>query len=447
YGLLGIVMAIILMSFIFQGYNYYAKAEENKSDWTLADCENVALFIKENFDTFVTEYNKTLEEDDDKLLATYIEDTKYVRLVEDKKFAAYLDFDGDNGYVVVTGLYNIYELKTKGDLQCLKEYDGMIYYSYGDGFLYLDDEMTYQKFNYQNYSSVSKIKSSYVDSQGRLLENYLDDYLEDEYSGYTLIADFSVGVSPTAYTKQTRNSYYIMNELDSNGNATGDYATECNCTLTAVYNLFFSLSLNGFCSSVPYANRYDMSEEIVNDVFYSKFGNGTAASSLNEDSDEEKIESSVKEFDKYYWSTAEPSVLKKINEVYKVARDYAVANCGYSPDEGMYDSYIPEILEYTADYYSVALTAESSSNMYQARQSILDNRAAYMCLTNSNLYENHATAMIGYKYISYETGWWIFSSTKHNYLYEMADGWDGNSAYYDENANSGSISCCYVNFE
>lgn len=104
-----------IMSVSATEVNAYAESSIDK-------CEEILAFVENNFDTFVDEYNKTVE-DEERLNATSIEYSSFVDLLEDDSYGLYIDFNGNNGYAVITSELNIYELETKGDYKSLKNND------------------------------------------------------------------------------------------------------------------------------------------------------------------------------------------------------------------------------------------------------------------------------------------------------------------------------------
>lgn len=134
-----------IMSVSATEVNAYAESSIDK-------CEEILAFVENNFDTFVDEYNKTVE-DEERLNATSIEYSSFVDLLEDDSYGLYIDFNGNNGYAVITSELNIYELETKGDYKSLKNND--LCYSRFDGFVYKDSQGIYQKVFTENHSGLN----------------------------------------------------------------------------------------------------------------------------------------------------------------------------------------------------------------------------------------------------------------------------------------------------
>ena len=69
-----------------------------------------------------------------------------------------------------------------------------------------------------------------------------------------------------------------------------------------------------------------------------------------------------------------------------------------------------------------------------------------MSINGSSTYGNHGVSLIGYYEYSYKSGWWIFSSTKYAYFYEIADNWtSASSKFFDPNTDaSPTLKACYL---
>lgn len=111
-----------------------AHANSNEEpNWSYSDCEKVIALVENNLEKFTVEYNKTVAEEN-KLKATSVEYSAIINSYDNDKYLAYLDFDGDNGYAVIDGIYNVYDLQVKGDYEVLRTTQNLKF-SNIDGFL------------------------------------------------------------------------------------------------------------------------------------------------------------------------------------------------------------------------------------------------------------------------------------------------------------------------
>ena len=420
----------ILPTGVFAKANADEQTEEERV-WTLEDTQAVAAFIQNNLETFVQKYNQSREDESEYLHASSVERTKIVNLIEDENYGAYIDFDGDNGYVVVTGDYTIYDLQTEGDLDYLDN-AANIYYGYGK-FHWLDQNGTLQLFTEAESAPTPAEQPVYEGNAGKdeygVITN-LSEYVNANYSKYTYEGNkFGGNKVAFNYLHQDHYNYYQWNYCDINGTLLNedDFPEgEQNCALTAMYNIFKSWGQYGKLN-VPYATTLNLKDSIVNDPLYATYGNKVI--SYN-DSNGNAIYR--------YWEPANTN-LRAIPAVYDKIRSYTISGSSipakdfYKPDGGFNSEYVPTIMELTADYYDPGAGAfmyytYSEGN---ALMSIKNGKAAYLSLNDDPVYDDHAVAIIDYHYYTYTSGWWIFKTTDEVFILEIADCWNNFPTYYD----------------
>lgn len=76
---------------------------------SLENSEECVEFIEENFSQVISEYNLAHPEEDVLCAATSIEGSAQIYITDLGKYGIYLDFDNDNGYLLVTEKYHLYE--------------------------------------------------------------------------------------------------------------------------------------------------------------------------------------------------------------------------------------------------------------------------------------------------------------------------------------------------
>ncbi|MCH5161604.1 MAG: hypothetical protein J1G04_06195 [Clostridiales bacterium] len=72
-----------------------------------------------------------------------------VRFLDDDIDCLYIDFDGDNGYIVISAEGRIFGIEPHGDLDYLRIADTQLLYSSTDGFLYYDEDGNLRQFDEQ----------------------------------------------------------------------------------------------------------------------------------------------------------------------------------------------------------------------------------------------------------------------------------------------------------
>ena len=430
----------ILPTGVFAKANADERTEEERV-WTLEDTQAVAAFIQNNLETFVQKYNQSREDESEYLHASSVERTKIVNLIEDENYGAYIDFDGDNGYVVVTGDYTIYDLQTEGDLDYLDN-AANIYYGYGK-FHWLDQNGTLQLFAEAESAPIPAEQPVYDGNAGKdgdgVIIN-LSEYANANYSNYTYEGNrFGGNKVAFNYATQESLSYYLWNACNAMGTIL-DYTPqyEENCSLAAMYNIFKNWGQYGKLN-VPYATTLNLNDAIENDPLYATYGNKIVP-----------FIDSRGNTNYRYWITdngnlrAMPAVYDKIRS-YTISGSYIPAKDFYKPDEGFNSDYVPTIIELTADYYDPGAGAfmyytYSEGN---ALMSIKNGKAAYLSLNNDPVYINHAVAIIDYHYYTYTSGWWIFKTTDEVFILEIADSWNDFPTYYDIEKNPNTLKSYY----
>lgn len=115
----------------------------------MIESQKTADFIKNNLQEFVAHYNNSVDSSHSN--ATSVEHEAIVYLTFKKAYAYYLDFDADNGYLIIDSDYSLQEFEVNGDLPYLKDI-GYTFYNALDKFLYYDYEKStyvpYEAFDY-----------------------------------------------------------------------------------------------------------------------------------------------------------------------------------------------------------------------------------------------------------------------------------------------------------
>ena len=104
-------------------------------------CQEVVNFLSENITEFRNEYNASHE---DKLNVTSFEGYTLVYVIDYDTYGVYIDFNDDNGYILTSFDYEIYDLQTTGDLEYMKNVSFSSYHTV-DGFI-VDNGTTYSHY-------------------------------------------------------------------------------------------------------------------------------------------------------------------------------------------------------------------------------------------------------------------------------------------------------------
>ncbi len=435
----------------------------DEKDDGLIECEQTLNTVRNDFKSIIDGYNKLFSERE--WIVNDIEFFAPVYLIEDKEYGMYLDFDSDNGYIVMTTDKKIYCLEIDGDLEYLRT-GGEIYYSYVDGFMYIDNNDNFKKYEEIVETNVDEIIGvpvllddnsinfgtqydvTVLDDKQREFANASDDntilytgqpeagadgkiepnkinaYVSERYPGYSLVSKNNSLAQSFNYTRQTATSYYLQ-KYDG-----GRTYSEGNCVLNAIYNVMRDWG-NHMLIWVPYYQTKDISSSILSDILYSTYGNGTM---YGEDSK-----------GKYKWEQNSNYYLSRMPILYSDIRNYAVKN-GYTVS-GYATNSVPATMEYVANsVYSNNKDIEMSTSISSVVENIDMYRACYMTIMGSNTYGNHGVAIVGYHKYKKETKLDdTHSLVEYKYFYEIADGHNSASKIFDPNTSfNPSLTFCYM---
>ena len=107
-------------------------------------CKEVVQFLTKNLDQFVREYNKMYEDMGEELNIEYLENYIPTFILDEQVDGVYVDFNDDNGYMVMSLDYEIFEIVTNGDLEYLKD-EQYLFFSSLDGFVYFNGH-SYERY-------------------------------------------------------------------------------------------------------------------------------------------------------------------------------------------------------------------------------------------------------------------------------------------------------------
>ncbi|MDE6584024.1 MAG: hypothetical protein K2K15_01355, partial [Anaeroplasmataceae bacterium] len=366
------------------------------------------------------EYNQAYEE---KLSATSIEGYSLIYIVDAEEYGVYLDFNDDNGYLVTTLSYKLYKIEVSGDLDYLKG-EEFFYYSVQDGFLYLENGIYYKYdetivYNNQVYEYAGQVGNG----EANILN--IEYYVADRYPSYSL-AESNEKILETGRMiteKMSSFNYYIKHISHDGGYTYPDKENEVNCSITAAFNVMINWRDMAIYPGLPsYKWKIDVRTRIPNDPDYETYGFGTGG--VGKD---------------YYWTKNDDSALESMPEMFVHLRQHARNTTSYRPDHGMNINEIQSVMLATyLDYHMNPITINQTTSFANVVTSLANMKAVYMGINNSISYQTaHAVAVLGYYKYTYETGWWIFSSTETAYFYAICDGQGMYPySYFDPNCNS-----------
>ncbi|HBD05957.1 MAG TPA: hypothetical protein DCY93_00910 [Firmicutes bacterium] len=207
------------------------------------DHDSIACFIEDNLEQFKTEYHNAMN--DFSFNPSYVENKYEVYLIDSESYSTFLDFDGNNGYMLVADNYELLDFKTEGQLDYFN-YGYEVCYSPDTNYcFYYETEERYIPFSAINYlgqepEDIMRGKCLFdyditeytTRKDGNIIHDY-EYYMNKRYgSKYKY-------VSSTGYS----NRYSFPTQMDySFYSLDGDNA-EGNCGLAALYNSYLYGSL------------------------------------------------------------------------------------------------------------------------------------------------------------------------------------------------------------
>ncbi len=414
------LLSLLTIVFLSLGSNLGVSAkgidDVNSSDNYKVKHNELIDFIANNLDDLSEEYYKYSGE---VFNANSIEYDSIGYIMTKNEYVSYIDFDGNNGYMVISPEYELYEFEVEGDLDYLRN-DEIIYYSEYKG---LSDH------NIDNSSDdeLKTIGSNVGD--GEIFD--ADSYMSQKYTEFSFEREYSI--ENYEHISQSDTTFYCIYDETIGGNV-----TEGNCVLNSVYSMMNSWQNTGLAPSLPSSSDVIKYDPATMDPKYDEFIN--AGYFLNP----------YRIVSKFAKRINGDKALDNVPELYAKIREI-IGERGYDYGvDGFYNN-----MHYTDVNYLISFVAAEYgffpeiSNMGDDLSAMeayfaVNGRAQLIIVSDSTSYSNHAMACIGFRKYKHESGWWIFSKTEYKYLVEVDDGHSetqynsGGKVWYDPNGTSGS---------
>lgn len=421
--IISIGLALVLMISAFSTLTpLIASAAEVISDnyeleMSLQKSEECVEFIETNFSQVINEYNIYHQDEGIICEATFIEGKTPIYMTDENKYGFYLDFNDDNGYLLITEGYTLYEFEPIGDLSYLKEVESA-YYSSFDGFMYLSDAGSLERYDYVDRtneycgttdSSFNSVADDLTGAAGQLGTDdgciyNIDAYVAEVYPKYEYVTRYMITDYEWVY--QWDHSVYES-----------DDGSEGNCVINATYSMMNDWIRRGRFSWLP-TGTIDYSTVVNNDPLFGRYGNRTTGT----------------------WRVnSNTNTLRNLPELYMELRAYAI-EYGYLPDQGMQSSRIIDMVARVASSRGYTMNMKKTSSFdSNVKYQLNTNKACVISVDGSTSYPSHAMGLYGYVEYEYTSGWWIFKTTKTKYFYVVDDG-------YTYKRNSANVDLFKYNF-
>lgn len=366
-------------------------------------------YIVNNVGELADVYEQLHPESNQSFMGTYVEFSIPVIVVSTGALGTYLDFDGNNGYMVVANGNDVLKWEVAGDLQYLKPLE-TTYFSVVDGFGYYSDDYFVPYENVRASTGDTIVNSAYngqsYSGEGGITN--LADYVLDRYTSHHELDGYHWLIGNFWYMEQS--DYSIYEVVNSNGTTSG----EGNCGLTAIYALLNYLKTSNKCTNFP-SSYNTITYYAGNDSFYSKYASNSG------------------------YSINSPITLPQL---YKVIRDYAIDNYFYETG-GLFSGYNASLIEDIAEHYgeNVNATIHTLGSFESCvKDQIDDSNPVLFSVDGSETYGSHAMVVTGYRIYAKTTTILGIEFKDYVYFLEVNDNWSSNACYFDYTAFKGTHS-------
>lgn len=328
-----------------------------------------------------------------------------------------IDFNGDNGYVVVGEDLVVYEFKLNGASINDDFEKNDLKYDVLSGFTYegIENNLIYDMALYEVYDT----SLDGVASDGTIED--LPDYVADVY-GTSYTVDKSVNATTMTGEKQSNLSVYLKMVVDDQGIV--HYYSEGNCGLVGPYNLLkFYRTVKGYYNlpTVYTTSAYDPSVQETD--FYN----------------EKVAEGNYKIFD-----TEQGSAQRYFTPLYVEARLEAIDMNDSTEGLTVWESrdILNNVMEnhnYSTRFKIIEVWLMSTVT------SRIDNGEAILWSTIGSAYGDHTMFVAGYDIYVKETKILFVTYRTYKNFFELRDGWNSSARYYDFNGfNGGTVFGAFV---
>ena len=396
---------------------------------------NVVDFISNNFNTFVHEYN--ISHDDS------LEASKIVRTtsLENPFGEDIYYFDFDDGYMVASNDYKIYEISNidpayEDDIFNNNNvyYDGSVFYAEGkelgneDNNIALDGKDYFEAPKYTTFSLNNSDTNEYNSEDGEIPGSDINDYISVYYPDYNIVD--SSYIEDYQYVYQYDNSIYLPYSEEYKR-----FTSEGNCVINATMSMLYNMALQNWNRDIYEKDNYfDYTEKLSLDKHYYLLQSTNPRYILNS-------------YTRIGYRFNKERSLENMSDLYLKLRDKAI-EYGYSEVDGMQFSYAENMAEYVQNFYGYDSDFYLTNDYNSMKDLILSDIPCLVSANNSLTYQYHAMAVRGYIMLQKTSGWWIFTSTDTKWLLAVDDGYsykadeDEDDYFYDPNRAGGARFIC-----
>lgn len=369
-------------------------------------------YIVENVDVLAQAYELLNPESEEVFTGEYVERIMPLTIISTDLPGTYIDFNGDNGYMVVQDDSAVIAWEVSGDLEYLQELEAT-YYSVVDGFLYIENG-DYIPYDADSVGTENSVQGSPYTGPGTLNDGKITNeytYVTNRYPEFEFVDSEYLNAPFDCFNQYNLSVYYeVIN---------GGMRSEGNCSLAAIFALLNYLGSTRQCS---FPNKEETTTHYaVNDWFYSKYANKPSQYHIENE--------------------------KELQKLYYTVRQYAIANHGYERS-GFATIDVQTLIESVASAYSNSVNATLyAMGSFDACvvPAMERDTPAILNLSGSSVYGNHSVVVTGYRIYRKTTT--ILGINFYDYLYilRISDNHNTAARYFDLKDYGGI--CSYTTVE
>lgn len=399
---------------------------------SITDIDDGILYICENLLEFQDNYNSSFPSEP-QMHATEVENMIPLTIIdEDDQFEGILiDLNDDCGYITIGYDYQIYDIVADGE-QPFIEYPNKEYsFTTTNGYFYFDEDINdYLSINEENNSAeedwteILLNRRTYLGHESGAsgngkIEN-IDDFVEDKYgSEYTLYQANSLQMN--GYNQSELSVYRTYDKNNSK-------ITEGNCWIVSAYNVLQYLSEKYF--SDMYSNDYVVYNAKLEEpnIFSKHFDeNEVSLETVRLDNGE-----SIPKWDLTY--NMLPKLYAEIRRF--VDTTYGKCDGGTSWETSNIVKQIASNYNHTINDIRHYMWGRYAYNVIN----YIDSNVPCIWSTSNDTYGAHSMAICGYRTYRKEIPFLCFKIINKKLFYELKDGHERESRFFDVSAHIG-FSC------
>lgn len=380
--------------------------------FALISCLNISktqvidpIVFQKNIDYFVFELNQHIEEiESEPFVTTKIESFKVVK-DENSLNNLILDFDGNNGIIVINEKNEIVFYKQYGDCEELRSNDEITII--GSEFFSNNQKIDFIKKDELPFSEGGS--SSVLDDQPIDYDD-ISNYISSKYSGFNFVLEQSKRLQSYSTTTAMSLGYHQYNEsiYHHYNENNGLYYSEGNCYLVAIANAIAYYSEYGYRYNFPSRTSTTQIVSNLDFVYDQAIDNGF-----------EEIETT-----------------RTIHTIYKKVRDYAMNYCLYPYVVGPFNtngvnyafSEVCSFYEYEPSY-----TYAQTYSLYHFFDEIHLSHPTQLYVSGDSCYHNHGMMITGAKSYVATVNTNVGTITYRIVMVSIYDGHSYSEKWYDLN--------------